>query len=245
VPYQGRTLHVRDTSGVPLEFCATMDTLPRMHTKIHTHRGAAARRMDHYQVLVPDLMKGSKFYTDIGFRISDYIAVENTDIVIGVFHYRKNNPWDMVLIERWGPRMHHFGYVVEAMHDVLRACDCAGNLGFCDNIESGPGRHGHAHSYYTYLRDPDGHRCELLLPGIQLVDIDEAPQRCDIAPGANSNLWGIPHPNSWMEEASLFADTKVVRPPEAGEPFTAERFFATRPIPANAAEEEKQPARVA
>lgn len=244
VPYQGRTLHVRDACGVPLEFCATMDTLPRMHTKIHTHKGAGARRMDHYQVLVPDLMKGARFYMDLGFRISDYIAIENADIVIATFLYRKDNPWDMVLVERDGPRMHHFGYVIEGMYDLIRALDIAGNLGFAGNIEDGPARHGHGHSYYCYIRDPDGHRLELLLPAIQLIDIDEEPMRCDIVPGANGNLWGLPPPNSWMNEASFFADTPVTRLPAGGEPFTAERYLAAKMPGANAVED-RSAARVA
>src|SRR5262245_42907870 len=52
VPHQGRTLHFSDPAGTPVELCARMPTVPRMHTKIHTHRGAGALRMDHYQVLV-------------------------------------------------------------------------------------------------------------------------------------------------------------------------------------------------
>ena len=80
-----------------------------------------------------------------------------------------------MLLTRSGPRFHHGGYVVEAFEDIVRACDVAGNLGFADRIEHGPGRHGHQHSYYLYLRDPDGHRTELLLPGIQIIDIDDEP----------------------------------------------------------------------
>ena len=83
---------------------------------------------------------------------------------MGTFLHRKNNPWDIVLLTRSGPRFHHGGYVIEALEDMIRACDVAGNLGFADRIEHGPGRHGHQHSYYLYVRDPDGHRTELLLP---------------------------------------------------------------------------------
>ena len=32
--------------------------------------------MDHYQVLVPDVLATAKFYMDLGFRISDYLYVE-------------------------------------------------------------------------------------------------------------------------------------------------------------------------
>jgi catechol 2,3-dioxygenase len=146
VPHQGRTLHFSDPAGTPVELCATMPTRPRMHTKIHTHRGAGALRMDHYQVLVPDVLGAAKFYMDLGFRISDYICIEGSEHVVGTFLHRKNNPWDIVLLTRSGPRFHHGGYVIEALEDMIRACDVAGNLGFGDRIEHGPGRHGHQHS---------------------------------------------------------------------------------------------------
>ena len=160
-----------------------------MYTKIHQHKGAGALRMDHYQVLVPDVLANAKFYMDLGFRISDYLYVEAAGVVVGTFLHRKNNPWDIVFLTRSGPRFHHGGYVVEAFEDIVRACDVAGNLGFGDRIEHGPGRHGHQHSYYLYVRDPDGHRTELLLPGIQLIDIDEEPVMCPV--NANVELQSV------------------------------------------------------
>ena len=254
VPHQGRTLHFSDPAGTPVELCATMPTRPRMHTKIHTHRGAGALRMDHYQVLVPDVLSAAKFYMDLGFRISDYICIEGSEHVVGTFLHRKNNPWDIVLLTRSGPRFHHGGYVIEALEDMIRACDVAGNLGdfpfrifktdhfvsigansvdealagFADRIEHGPGRHGHQHSYYLYVRDPDGHRTELLLPGIQVIDIDDEPVRCPVSPKANSNLWGLPAPRTWVEEATNFSGVEIRRPPVEGEPMTAEKYLAAR-----------------
>src|SRR5262249_31695968 len=55
VPFQGRTLHVSDSVGIPLELVATQPTHTRTQTRVHTHKGAGALRMDHYQVLVPDV----------------------------------------------------------------------------------------------------------------------------------------------------------------------------------------------
>jgi catechol 2,3-dioxygenase len=229
LPFQGRTLHVTDTAGTPLEFCARMTSLPRVQTRTHEHKGAAALRMDHFQVLVPDVAKAAAFYTDLGFRVSDYIcAGERT---VGIFLYRKNNPHDMVFLTREGPRFHHFGYIVQEMHHVVRALDVAGNLGFAASIEHGPGRHGHGHSYYVYLRDPDGHRMELLLPAVQIIDIDDEPMRYDVK-GGNSNLWGLPPPRTWFEECSPLAGATVTAPSVAGDPFTLEKYlFAQRREP--------------
>jgi catechol 2,3-dioxygenase len=223
VRFQGRTLHVIDAVGTPLEFCARMKTLPRTQTRTHEHKGAGALRMDHFQVLAPDVVKAASFYTDLGFRVSDYYCAA-ADRIIGIFMHRKDNPHDMVFLTRAGPRFHHFGYIVPEMHHVVRALDCAGNLGFGEALEHGPGRHGHGHSYYVYLRDPDGHRIELLLPAMQVIDIDDEPVRYDVKPG-NTNLWGLPPPRSWFEECSPLIGAKVTTPGVQGEPLTLEKYL--------------------
>ena len=226
VPFQGRTLHVADAAGTPLEFCARMKTGARQHTRAHEHKGAAALRLDHMQVLVPDVAATAAFYADLGFRVSDYYCAGER--LVATFLHRKNNPHDIVFMTRAGPRLHHVGFVVAEMHHVVHALDCAGNLGFGENLEHGPGRHGHGHSYYVYLRDPDGYRVELLLPPLQTIDIDDEPVRYDLT-GKNTNVWGPPPPRSWFEQASPFVGTKVTEAP-AGEPLTLEKYlFAKAP----------------
>ena len=68
VPHQGRTLHASDPAGTPLEFCATMPVVPRMITKFTRHVGGSALRLDHYQVLTPEVRKACEFYMAAGFR---------------------------------------------------------------------------------------------------------------------------------------------------------------------------------
>ena len=67
VPHQGRTLHATDPAGTPLEFCAVMPVMPRMITKFTRHAGGSALRLDHYQILTPDVRKVSEFYMAAGF----------------------------------------------------------------------------------------------------------------------------------------------------------------------------------
>ena len=228
VPFQNRTLRFSDAMGTPVELCATMQTQPRVHVAVHTHKGARALRMDHYQVLVPDVWAAAKFYMDLGFRISDYLVIAGTDHTIGTFLYRKNNPWDIVLLHRSGPCFHHCGYVVESLHDLVRGLDTAGNVGFGECIEHGPGRHGVDHSYYTYLRDPDGHRTELLLPAVQIVDRYDEPVARPLDPHSTGNRWGFPPPRSWFEEAAAFASVPVRKLADEGEPLTLEKYLGTK-----------------
>ena len=46
-PYQGRTLHLIDPVGAPIELTARMDAMPRMITRFSSHKGGCAQRIDH------------------------------------------------------------------------------------------------------------------------------------------------------------------------------------------------------
>ena len=164
VPYQGRTLHAADPAGTPLEFCATMPVLPRMITKFTRHAGGSALRLDHYQILTPDVRKVSEFYMAAGFRLSEYIAPAGTFDLRGVFLQRKGNPHDIVFFNGTGPRLHHFAFLAPEVHHLLHACDVAGELGYGTRVERGPGRHGPGHAMYVYMRDPDGTTIEFMQP---------------------------------------------------------------------------------
>lgn len=222
-PFQGRTLHVTDGSGMPLELCASMESRPRLHNNFELHKGAAALRFDHFQILTPDVRQASAFYTELGFRISDYFTDDNFgDHLFGAFLYRKNNPHDIVFLTREGPRMHHFGYIVAESHHLFRACDIAGNIGFGDNIEHGPGRHGQGHALYTYFRDPDGHRVEILPPPIQVMDIDDEPVHWE---QKARFTWGRPPPKMWLMDASPFPGVPQKAPAVQQKLFSLEDYL--------------------
>jgi catechol 2,3-dioxygenase len=92
VPHQGRTLHVTDASGAPIEFCATMELKPRLVVAFEHHRGAVPQRLDHFQLLVPDVQKACEFWMSMGFRLSEYISPDGTKDLLFVFLQRKGNP---------------------------------------------------------------------------------------------------------------------------------------------------------
>jgi catechol 2,3-dioxygenase len=43
------------------------------------------------------------------------------------------------LVRRAGPAIHHFAYIVNGIHEIIRACDVAGGLGIGGCVEFGPG----------------------------------------------------------------------------------------------------------
>ena len=96
VPHQGRTLHVLDAVGTPLEFCASMATRPRLVVQFQHPRGACPQRLDHFQILVPEVERACEFYCALGFRLSEFVAADGTDDLMFVFLQRKGNPHDIV-----------------------------------------------------------------------------------------------------------------------------------------------------
>jgi catechol 2,3-dioxygenase len=228
VPFQGRTLHVTDGLGVPLELCATMAVMPRLVTAFPQFKGGCAHRLDHYQILVPDVQSACEFYMTQGFRLSEYIVADHSDDLAGVFLQRKGNPHDIVFFSGRGPRLHHFAYTSIDAATLMRACDVAGILGFGNVVERGPGRHGPGHAQFVYFRDPDGHRIELFTTHYQVMDVECEPVRWDVDSRLRKEIWGLPPQRSWVDDATEFAGV-AVRPPKLAEtPMTLERFLASR-----------------
>jgi 3,4-dihydroxyphenylacetate 2,3-dioxygenase len=227
VPHQGRTLHVSDAVGTPLEICATMDVKPRLVASFELHRSGAPQRIDHFQVVTADVQRACNFYAGLGFRLSEYIAVDGTDELVFVFLQRKGNPHDIVFASGAGPRLHHFAFSVPDIGHVIQACDVAGRVGFGGNLEYGPGRHGPGHAMFVYFRDPDGHRVELFTTHYQVMDVENEPTRWDLSYMKN-RPWGLPPRERWYLEASNFAGQEPQQPAKKASPVTLESILAVK-----------------
>ena len=203
-PGQGRTLSVRIASGILLELTATMDRQPRMLTAYGARRGGGVLRLNHCQVIVPDVEALGDDLMDIGFRAAELIVQPDKGTRIGMFMHRKNDPHDIVLTLGAGPRLHHFSYIVGDLQAMFRACDIAGEMGIGSEVERGPGRHGPGNSAFVYFRDPDGHRIEFILSPMQIMDPDEPVAVWSAAEKHKIVPWGQPSPQRWREEATLF-----------------------------------------
>ena len=202
VAHQGRTLHTTDPAGTPLEFCAVMETRPRLFHHVEAHRGACAQRLDHVQVVTPEVQSCLDFYGSIGFRLSEYV-VDGDEEAVMVFLQRKGNPHDVVFAKGPGPRLHHVAYTVPETQNLMTAADLFVRAGFGDQVEFGPARHfSPGLARFLYLRDPDGHRVELFPSHYQTIDIEDEPLRWQ-APDFRIGGWQTP-PQRWFDEASAF-----------------------------------------
>lgn len=223
-PFQSRTLRLIDPAGTPIELCAHMPVVDRQMG--HKEASLAfAKRLDHFQVLNPNVDHSTPFYVDLGFRISDAIVIGGE--LEACFFWRKGSVSDLVLMEGAGPRLHHTAYLVRKPDDILRACDMIGELGFSALMtEEGPGRHGMDGAYYIYFRDPDGHRVELFDGHYQTIDSELEPKQ--YPPNVAAPPWGLPTLESWFEEGSVFTDTEQNPPRNPRFAPTMESYIAEK-----------------
>jgi catechol 2,3-dioxygenase len=223
LPFQGKTLHVSDPIGTKLEFCAHMETRPRMFLDKMNHRGACAQRLDHFQIHAPDVLDICRFYSELGFRNSEYIAHE--DKLLAAFMYRKGTCLDLAIVPGLSPRLHHLAYTVSESHDIFTGCDIAGLLGYPTNVERGPGRHGPGGMLFVYILDPDGHRLELFNSHYQTIDLEIEPVRWEAATLSTSVRWGLPALARWYFAASEFEGVELTPPLEKPNPETLESYL--------------------
>ena len=92
------------------------------------------------------------------------------------------------------------------------SCDVAASLGLGGSIEWGPGRHGLGTEQFLYLRDPDGHRIELLSHPYQLIDLEDEAYGWSTSSPDISHLWGPKPPASWKDDATVFASVPTCEP---------------------------------
>jgi len=224
-PHQGPTLQFRDAVGTHIELTSSMEQVPRKMQEFHEFTAGAPQRLDHFQVVSYDVQAATDFWTGLGMRMSEYTATDGTDELWGTWMEVKGNTHDLVFTNGRGPRLHHFAYTVPDATALLHAADVAGSLGFGEEIDRGPGRHGISNALFLYLRDPDQHRIELFTTHYQFIDLEEQPIRWDVSNPKRAQLWGMPASRRWFFEASEFPGEAVHEPTLTASPMTLEQYL--------------------
>ena len=224
-PYQGLTLHVNDVVGVPLEFCATMDQKPALLQQFHRHHGGKPMHLDHVQIATHNVQAAIDWYSELGFRMTEYTATDGTDELWGVWLKRKDTTQDVVFSNGRGPRLHHLAFHVSDIASIIHAADAASSMGFASSVERGPGRHGIANALFIYFRDPDGHRVELFTNHYLAIDSDFVAKRWELSDTSRSQLWGLPATQNWFFDATEFTGAPVLEPLLDAPPVTLEKFM--------------------
>ena len=168
VPFQGRTLHVarqrRDAARILRPHADAAARRRRRSTRTAARARCAWITTRCWRRMCA---AAAKFYADLGFRVSDYICVDGDRAAGRGLHVPQGqSARHGVAGSASGPRYHHCGYIDPGIppHGAGAATSPAISASAMPS-STVPGRHGLGHSYYTYLRDPDGHRARTAAAG--------------------------------------------------------------------------------
>ena len=203
-PGVGEAVRAEDPLGFTVEFFFAADHPPRLQQRYDLRRGAEPARLDHFNIVVPDVRAAYEYYPSLGFGLSE--TIEDGDTLYAAWMFRKQTVHDVAFTGGDGPRLHHLGFFAHESHQVLRICDILGSLHEEFLIERGPGRHGVSNACYVYLRDPDGHRVELYTSDYYTGDPDHPVLRWSVRDPRRRDFWGHPVIPSWYTEASTVLD---------------------------------------
>jgi catechol 2,3-dioxygenase len=219
-PGIGEGVRAEDPLGFTVEFFYSAAHPERLQQRYDLRRGAEVARLDHFNIVVPDVRSAYEYYRSLGFGLSE--TIEDSRTLYAAWMYRKQTVHDVAFTGGAGPRLHHLGFFAHESHNVLRICDILGSLHEESCIERGPGRHGVSNACYVYLRDPDGHRLEIYTSDYYTGDPDHPVLRWDVRDPRRRDFWGHPVVPSWYSEASAVLDLDgkprpVVEPAQTAE----------------------------
>lgn len=200
----GPAVRVEDPLGFTVEFFHQIDAVDRLGQRYDLRRGAEIARLDHFNIVVPDIPAAYAYYGSLGFGCSE--TIEDEHKMYAAWMYRKQTVHDVAFTGGAGPRLHHVGMFAHEASNVLRICDIFGSLHEEAHVERGPGRHGVSNAFYVYLRDPDGHRVEIYTSDYYTGDPDHPTLRWNVHDPRRRDFWGNAVIESWYTEATPVLD---------------------------------------
>jgi catechol 2,3-dioxygenase len=219
-PGVGEAVRAEDPIGFTVEFFFAAAHPQRLQQRYDLRRGAEVARLDHFNIVVPDVRAAYDYYRSLGFGLAE--TIEDGETLYAAWMFRKQTVHDVAFTGGEGPRLHHLGFFAHESHQVLRICDILGSLQEEAHIERGPGRHGVSNAFYVYLRDPDGHRVEIYTSDYFTGDPDHPVLRWSVRDPRRRDFWGHPVIPSWYTEATPVLDLDGRPRPLVAEKQTAE-----------------------
>ncbi len=201
----GAAVRVTDPLGFPIEFFYDAEHVERMTRRYDVQGAGAISRLDHFNIVTPDVPAARDYYARLGFRVSEDIQ-DDDGVVYAAWMFRKATVHDIALTGGAGPRLHHIAFATHERSQILHICDHLGALRESDRIERGPGRHGVSNAFYLYLLYPDGHRIEIYTHDYYTGDPDNPVVTWDVHDNQRRDWWGNPVVPSWYANASTVLD---------------------------------------
>ncbi|MFJ1998421.1 VOC family protein [Streptomyces asiaticus] len=166
-------------------------------------KGAAAARIDHINLLVPDVAEASRFQQEVlGFKPRERLVPAGGNEV-GAWLSVMTKAHDLALTKEPAPttgRLHHLAYAVPETSDVIRAADV-----FLENdvfIEFGPAKHSRTQGFFLYVYEPGGNRVEVFTGGIHIFAPDFETVTWDTESKGRGTAWGLGVPASFHTHAT-------------------------------------------
>ena len=150
-PGVGEAVRAEDPLGFTVEFFFDAEYAERLQQRYDLRRGAEVARLDHFNIVVPDVRAAYEHYRSLGFGLSE--TIEDSQTLYAAWMFRKQTVHDVAFTGGDGPRLHHLGFFAHESHQVLRICDILGSLRLESRIERGPGL---ARGVQRLLRVPAG-----------------------------------------------------------------------------------------
>lgn len=224
----GFRVEVQDITGIPVEFYLAMEEREWMIQDFDKHHGANIRRIDHVNIMTPDVDTSAAWWREqLGFYCSEYTVMDKDDDNLwAIWLFRKPTVHDIAITNGLGPRLHHTAFYVQNESDIFRTCDILASRSFqMDHlIERGPARHGLSNAFFLYLRDPDGNRIELFTGDYLIPDPKNwKPKKWSKEDRQRATFWGAPPPASWFNEAMLVRDIYTGKFMEVSKPERDDR----------------------
>jgi catechol 2,3-dioxygenase len=192
-----------DPADFPVEFTNENRKTKINHIEYLT-KNIRALRLDHITLHTPKIEDEVKFYTSIGFSITEEIRDKDNKIN-GIFLSIRGFSHDLAFFRRSGPSVHHITIRMKELSDMIKVCDILGIMNKKEVIELSLGRHKATGGLSVYLRDPDGNRIEIFTEDYS-IDIPNVEPIIWKEP-TPMLLWGPEPPKSYYEEK-----TKVINP---------------------------------
>jgi len=200
----GESVRIQDPLGFTVELFCDASRMERLIQRYDLRRGAEPARIDHFNLVVPDVRRAFEHYRSLGFGCSE--TIEDGSTLYAAWMFRKQTVHDVAFTGGAGPRLHHLGFFTPESHRVQHICDVLGALHEEGHRERGPGRHGVSNAFYVYLRDPDGHRVEIYTSDYYTGDPGHETLRWSVDDPRRRDFYGNDVIPSWYTEAMPVLD---------------------------------------
>jgi len=197
----GPAYRFTDPDGHPLEifyeserYVPPDELRPRLKNvpQRYIGRGAAAKRLDHVNLLAADVAANRAFAGDVlGFRLYEQVIL-NDGNELGAWMSLTIAAHELIYVaDHAGAkgRLHHLAFFVDTREELLRAADLM--LDADVPIEAAPSKHAVAQGMFLYVYEPGGNRVELTTGTHFIYDPEYEPVAWTEAERTRGQAWGV------------------------------------------------------